>query len=71
MISQSNRAVLSRSECVQPIVQNRRGNSQRHWSFPIQAAMSRTTSSATWPGIWYSAGRLGPLPAMKRWFSAG
>lgn len=37
----------------------------------IQPAMSRMTSSATWPGTWYSAGRLGPVPAMKRWLSSG
>lgn len=35
----------------------------------IQAAMSVTTASATWPGLSYSAGALGPAPSMKRWFS--
>lgn len=37
----------------------------------IQVATSRTTSSATWPGTWYSAGRLRPVPAMNRWLSVG
>ena len=31
----------------------------------IQAAMSRMTSSATWPGRWYSSGRLGPAPGQE------
>ena len=34
-------------------------------------ATSSTTSGATWPGLLYSAGRLLPSPATKRWFRAG
>ena len=32
----------------------------------IHAAMSRTTSSSTWPGWMYSAGEDGPDPAMNK-----
>ena len=44
----------------------RRSNS---YCLPIQLAMSAITTSATWPGVWYSAGVLFPRPpaSMNRW----
>src|SRR5690606_18202220 len=37
----------------------------------IHAAISSTTCTSTLPGVRYSLGRLGPVPAMKRWLSEG